>query len=459
MSALQQYLQRLRSAYVATDPDAVLAGFRIDPPTFHALKAHLTATPSQDLTAVVLSQIPLASSPFDSERFQTLVAEYLSFIRDHQHISNVISPFSSPFAPASSQASPRLEDVYDAWALVYSRASTFFSLPDTTWFIPTLRYLAASLVSLAMTVDQRMGLAKKPKTTDAAGRLSKSAGMAGNDRSQARGSETKRAAVLMLANLSFKAYFKLNNTRLCETVLGSVENALKLNRSFPGSATRQRDDTGEACYSRADRVTYRYYLGRLRLFQHSIKAAATHLRWAFDNCPNQHLKNKRLILIPLISTYLILGRYPDETLLSISSLTPQFSALVRNLRLGNGAGVNQELDRHMDWFRVHGLYLILKEKLPISVWRNLARRCLVISRSAAPPSAAPPTLGLAQLHQVARLAWQEPELEVEDVEAILTSLVDQGFVKGYILHSKNMLVLQKGPHLGFPPIWSVFEGR
>lgn len=131
-----------------------------------------------------------------------------------------------------------------------------------------------------MAVDQRTDAIQKRKTTDAAGRLSKAAGMAGNDRSQALGSETKRAAVLMLANLSFKAYFKLNNTRLCETVLGSVENALKLNRTFARNNGIQ-DESGEQCYSKADRVTYRYYLGRLRLFQHNIRAVSLLYQPAF----------------------------------------------------------------------------------------------------------------------------------------------------------------------------------
>ncbi|KAN0063134.1 hypothetical protein ACQY0O_004298 [Thecaphora frezii] len=454
MSALRQYLQALRGAYSSLDSVAVQSAFRIDPSHFQRVKADLRSNPSQDLAALVLSHIPTSSSPIDSERFQTLVAEFLAYVRDHPHVSALAQPATG----ALDRTSSHWESTYDAWAVVYSRASTFFSLPDTTWFIPTLRYLATTLVSLAFSVDQRMNLAKQPKTTDAAGRLSKTAGMAGNDRTQASGSETKRAAVLMLANLSFKAYFKLNNTRLCETVLGSVENALKLNRNFSGNVP-QGIEAGEACYTKADRVTYRYYLGRLRLFQHSIKAASTHLRWAFDNCPDRYAKNKRLILIPLISTYMILGRYPDERLLSMSSLTHRFSVLIANLRLGNGAGVTQELDYNMDWLRAHGLYLILKEKLPISVWRNLARRCLVISRRAAPPCSAPPTLRLSQLHQVAQLAWQDPELELEDIEAIVASLVDQGFVKGYVLHSKNMLVLQKGPNLGFPPVWSVFESR
>lgn len=63
------------------------------------------------------------------------------------------------------------------------------------------------------------------------------------------------------------------------------------------------------------------------------------------------------------------------------------------------------------------------------------------------------------LLSAARMAWRDPSLQPEDVEAVVASMIDQGFIKGYILHSKAMLVLQKGPHMGFPPIWSVFETR
>lgn len=309
-----------------------------------------------------------------------------------------------------------------------------------------------------MAVDQRTDSVQKRKTTDAAGRLSKAAGMTGNDRSQAPGSQTKRAAVLMLANLSFKAYFKLNNTRLCETVLGSVENALKVNRTYALNNNLQ-DESGEQCYSRADRVTYRYYLGRLRLFQHNIRAASTHLRWAFDNCTLRNLKNKRAILIPLVATYLILGRYPDNALLDAANLSPVYTSLTYYLKSGQAAQAMEELDRHMDWFRVRGLYLIFREKLQISLWRNLSRKCLTLTYGPAQASSAPPTMRLDTLLAASRMAWRDPSLQLEDVEAILASMIDQGFIKGYILHSKATLVLQKGPHMGFPPIWTVFEAR
>ncbi|SPO44091.1 related to protein that forms a complex with Thp3p [Moesziomyces antarcticus] len=449
MAALQQHVAAVKRAYFSQDAHALLAAFRIDPGTFGAIQADLNRDPNRDLSAWVLGQIPVSASPTDSERFQSLVADFLAYVRDHAPLS---------YASAASQA-PAMADwdrAYDAWALVYSRASAFFSLPDTVWFASSLRFFASSLVTLAMAVDHRTDAVQKRKTTDAAGRLSKAAGMAGNDRSQARGSETKRAAVLMLANLSFKAYFKLNNTRLCETVLGSVENALKLNRTFAAN-NGQNDESGEQCYSRADRVTYRYYLGRLRLFQHNIRAASTHLRWAFDNCTLRNLRNKRAILIPLVATYLILGRYPEPALLEASNLSQTYGALMFYLKNGQAAAAMDELDRHMDWLRFRGLYLILREKLQISLWRNLARRCLALSYGPAQASSAPPTLRVDMLLSAARLAWRDPSLQPSDIEAILASLIDQGFVKGYILHSKGVLVLQKGPHMGFPPIWTVFN--
>lgn len=266
MAALQQHVASIKAAYYAQDSRSLLAAFRLDPTTFSALQADLNKHPRRDLSAWVLGQIPVSSAPTDLDRFQTLVADFLSYVRDHAPLQYA--------APAAEPPHPTDWDrAYDAWALVYSRASTFFSLPDSTWFISSFRFFASSLVTLAMAVDQRTDPVRKRKTTDAAGRLSKAAGMAGNDRSQAAGSETKRAAVLMLANLSFKAYFKLNNTRLCETVLGSVENALKVNRTFARN-NGISDDSGEQCYSKADRVTYRYYLGRLRLFQHNIRAVS-----------------------------------------------------------------------------------------------------------------------------------------------------------------------------------------
>lgn len=75
---------------------------------------------------------------------------------------------------------------------------------------------------------------------------------------------------LLSPSLSLKRS-KLNNIRLCETVLGSVDNAIQVNKNLKSS----RDLSGEEGYSIADRVTFKYYVGRLRLSQHRITAVSS----------------------------------------------------------------------------------------------------------------------------------------------------------------------------------------
>lgn len=216
---------------------------------------------------------------------------------------------------------------------LYSKAFAIFSLPEATWFGASLRHFGLVLLHLAVKVSGTAALGsrdspscsrsptpfvmtnqadkyqvqtsstKNPCITDAASKLSKAAGLAAIDRTPAAGQETKRREVLWLANLSFYAYFKvslwsvaamlgasltsharrlgqLNNLRLCDTVLSSVDSAFALNRQFAPLATSAlagaNADQGESCYSRADRVTYRYYLGRLRLMQHRIRVVRGH---------------------------------------------------------------------------------------------------------------------------------------------------------------------------------------
>lgn len=97
---------------------------------------------------------------------------------------------------------------------------------------------------------------------------------------------------------------------------------------------------------------------------------------------------------------------------------------------------------------------------------------MTTSASPLPPSG-PPTLSLDTLLIAARLAFDDYSLELDDVECMCASLMEQvslpfptfldiplltslqGYIKAYILHSKRLLVLQKGPTVGFPPLASV----
>lgn len=429
MAAVSHFVSEFGQACLSSDGERLYKCIALDEESFYILQSTLQSVSVEDICDKALS----LTSSTHTKRFTSLLHDVLEYAKSNPFVLN---------AHSNSCA-------YDAWVKVYSSMTSCFTLPEAVWLLSALKYVALQLVLLAIRMDNGPPHAK---TIDAAGRLSKAAGLAANDRSSMPGSCTKRAAVLKLANLSFRAYFKLRNTRLCETVLGSVNNALLMNRRSDDS-----DPTGEALYPVSERVTYHFYVGQIRLLQHRIQVAAHHLQWAFDHCTNLQSHNKRKILISLMAAQLILGRYPHPVLLDQFQLRDTFGSMLHYHKLGYAAGVMSELERHREWLRTRGLYMLLREKLVPGLWRNLFQRCMRLNPHVDETSNAPPTLPLVMLVGPARLAWNDDTLLLEDMECMAANLVDQGLMKAYILHSKSMIVLQRGPFRGFPPMLDVYQ--
>ncbi|CAD6963572.1 unnamed protein product [Tilletia controversa] len=444
-----------------------------------------------DVSRALPASLPGASGSLDLSRFAAFVAELLAYAAVHPDVTTLISTLAAVNGNGGAgggggAAVPwDVRAAYEAWSQVYSRAHVVFGMPESFWFIPTLRWLSEALVGLAIKSDTYLQDPKQRNATDSASRLSKSAGLAGNDRTPAppNGQGTKRPTVMFLANQSFRAYFKLNNVRLCETVLSSVENAIKINRQAAqdalsggagGKAIRKRgaaaaasntaalsaaelDELAQSGYTRADLVTYRYYLGRMRLHQHRLRAAEAELSWAFQNCTDAQPRNKRMILIYLLTAAIPLGRLPQPSLLHAFDLDRQFLGVVEAFRRGAAQAALDALDVWREWHRRLGTYLILREKLQIGLWRNLVRRSLILSRSYLPPSTAPPNIKLSLIAATARLAWQDERIDEADVECITISLIDQGYLKGYIHPDKGLLILQRNDQLGFVNMRAVYQ--
>jgi nuclear mRNA export protein PCID2/THP1 len=107
---------------------------------------------------------------------------------------------------------------------------------------------------------------------------------------------SKKAGALGIVNELFSIYFVLNTLRLCNNLIKPVE-AKKLH--LQGG-------------SMADLVTYRYYAGRLCLFEDNFEMAETHLGYAFDHCHKGSVRNKRCILRYLIPVRMFRGRLPSS---------------------------------------------------------------------------------------------------------------------------------------------------
>lgn len=92
------------------------------------------------------------------------------------------------------------------------------------------------------------------------------------------GPASKRWGALDVVIQLFKLYFRLNNLKLCKTLTKHVETAHFIPlEQFPMS----------------QQVTYRYYVGRLAMFDGDYARAEAALAFAFLRCTKRSQKNKR----------------------------------------------------------------------------------------------------------------------------------------------------------------------
>lgn len=74
----------------------------------------------------------------------------------------------------------------------------------------------------------------------------------------------------------------------------------------------------------------------------------------------------------------------------------------------------------------------------------------------APVKTPPPTLKLANFLILARRAWNDSTLDIDDVECVAASLIDQGFIKAYAMHSTGNIVFRRTPDFGFEKMSKVY---
>jgi hypothetical protein len=168
--------------------------------------------------------------------------------------------------------------------------------------VPAIHAVCRSSKRAAAAADQALDARDYEKTNSAVSLLQDSFSKAFNDRKEltvgAPFSEdgSKKAATLGIVNELFSIYFVLNTLRLCNNLIKPVEaKKLHLNGG-----------------SMAEMVTYRYFAGRLCLFEDNFAVAEDHLEYAFANCHKAAVRNKRCILRYLIPIKIFRCRLPSS---------------------------------------------------------------------------------------------------------------------------------------------------
>ncbi|KAG9349645.1 hypothetical protein JZ751_028093 [Albula glossodonta] len=312
-------------------------------------------------------------------------AELLSF--KHPHVANPRLQLSSP----EEKCQQVLEPPYDEMVAAHLRCTYAVSNHD---FVEAYRCQTVVAEQQLQKGKGKQGdmLEKAAEQLMSCFRVCASDNRAGID-------DSKKWGMLFLINQLFKIYFKINKLHLCKPLIRAIDSS------------NLKDD-----YSMAQRVTYKYYVGRKAMFDSDFKPAEEYLSFAFHHCHRSCQRNKRLVLIYLLPVKMLLG----------------------NLLL-----LNEALAKHETFFIRCGIFLIL-EKLKIITYRNLFKKVYHLLKTHQLPLDA---------FLVSLKMMQVEEVDIDEVQCILANLIYMGHIKGYISHQHQKLVVSK--QNPFPPLSSV----
>uniref|UniRef100_F6QNI0 PCI domain-containing protein 2 n=3 Tax=Macaca TaxID=9539 RepID=F6QNI0_MACMU len=320
------------------------------------------------------------------------------------------------------------EKLFSALSLGTSFLRAFQAHKEENWALPVMYAVALDLRVFANNADQQLVKKGKSKVGDmlekAAELLMSCFRVCASD-TRAGIEDSKKWGMLFLVNQLFKIYFKINKLHLCKPLIRAIDSS------------NLKDD-----YSTAQRVTYKYYVGRKAMFDSDFKQAEEYLSFAFEHCHRSSQKNKRMILIYLLPVKMLLGHMPTVELLKKYHLM-QFAEVTRAVSEGNLLLLHEALAKHEAFFIRCGIFLIL-EKLKIITYRNLFKKVYLLLKTH--------QLSL-DAFLVALKFMQVEDVDIDEVQCILANLIYMGHIKGYISHQHQKLVVSK--QNPFPPLSTV----
>ncbi|KAK4511528.1 uncharacterized protein ATC70_012743 [Mucor velutinosus] len=302
----------------------------------------------------------------------------------------------------------------------------------TRWCLPALYIINNDLRIAASKADDQAETAvegQRKKLEEAANVISKSFTYCITDRGVLHSS--KKYGTYFMIGILFRIYFKLKQQNLCKNILRALKAA---------------DMPSIDQFSKSDRVTFRYYLGRLYFLEEDYVKAEHELDLAFNECTNRHIKNKELILQTLLPVKLMRGILPTANLFKKFPRARQiYSQLATSIKMGDVKAFNVALTNSESMLIRQGTYFAIEKAESIAI-RQLFRKVYLVSGCN--------TRIPIQTFQKA-LEFEGINVEIEEAEWMLANMIYKGYMKGYLSHEKMFLVLSKDNP--FPPVAQVAQ--
>ncbi|MCJ1390259.1 hypothetical protein MMC18_003117 [Xylographa bjoerkii] len=299
----------------------------------------------------------------------------------------------------------------------------------------------------------------------------------------------RRIGIYILGNICLKLFFHCRKLRSAEFVFNSINQNSPALFHFPAS----------------QRVTYLYYLGRYHFANNHFYRAQSALQAAHDQCHREALKQRRSILVYLITSNIILGRFPSTQVLGrveAKGLQEIFLPICQAVKKGDLTTFRYLLDMdhpNAAWLLQKRILLQLRNRCEVLVWRSLARRTFLLSGFTGDTTKRAPSLSLEDLHALALYLesrasggranlsnghsensinaqndYVDPDLEgevesddgeivsMDEIESVVASLIHQDLLHGYISHRYLRFVItgakaKPALDVGFPTVWSIIQ--
>ncbi|KAF4126714.1 PAM protein [Geosmithia morbida] len=481
MSLVVQFLTQINQQVRNQQGDALCSWLQVSPESgaqYHQLASELrtqtqyaSGSPG-GLDDVVDRNLPESDdddvvSPWSG--FRSFIKDYMAFWRDVDYDDLVAA--------------------HDLLNTLVNSCATALSHPQGGMMLKTSMSLSETLAGLTMTLSRRPDLLRRAERAAAPGDDSqkslaeKSAETIQRifktclqDRTTDRYTTPggTKVAVYKFANLVLKLLFACRRIQLATMLLTQIESQAPLLSLYPAS----------------QRVTYLYYLGRYWLSNNHFVRASRCLSAAYAQTPARFVSHRTRMLTYLIPCNMLLGRFPsDRHLLSArpeaATLGPVFGPLCSALRTGDFASYQRLLAERESWLLRRGLLLPLTYKLRPLLWRSLARRVFLLTYEPPldPSSRKAATLDITHLQAAAEylqrrmaetaagklrpnegMVWGNQSVSFDHVEMVVTELVQQGLMHGFVAHNQRRFAIigakAKGPVIaGWPPVWQAVQER
>ena len=135
---------------------------------------------------------------------------------------------------------------------------------------------------------------------------------------------------------------------------------------------------------------------------------------------------------------------PKQSLLLKYELKP-FEELVGSVKQGNILKFNKDMMKYEDFFIESGVYLFL-EKLKMTTYRNLFKTLARLLNTAQIP---------IEAYVDVLKFLNEDDMDNDVCQCILSNLIYEGKIKGYISHKYNKLVISKDFKVAFPRLSTI----